>query len=386
MRELMQKRDAIVMEMSGIMDKAEAETRALNDDERTKFEELEAELKAVDATINAKRALEGVEKRELDDDNEPAEETEETTEEAEERAFADFLRSTNLETRADVNMTLGDNGAVIPQSIANRIITKIEEISPIYADAEHFNIGGKISIPLYDDSTNDITVGFVDEFTTGESNIGKFVSISLEGHLIRAIADISRSLINNSDFDIVGFVVNRMALKFAQFIEDKVLNGASDGSKTIVEGFLGIDADHTITAAATSAVTADELIDLQESIPDKYKEGAYFIMASSTRAAIRKLKDGQGNLLLNPDATSRWGYRLLGSNVYVSDSMSKMETGKNAVYFVNPSGVAIQMSEAIEVEVLNELKAQQHAREVIGFAAFDAKIQDKQKVAVLKMA
>lgn len=388
-RELMQKRDALVMKMNDIVKAADEETRSLTTEEGESFDALEKELAELDKTIEAKRALENIEVRTADDDEEPETESDATTEESEERAFADFLRSGEISTRTAHSMTYGDNGAVIPQSIANKIIQKITEISPIYQDANHYNVKGKISIPIYDSSTDDITVGFVDEFTTGDSHVGSFTSISLQGHLIRAIADISRSLINNSNFDIVGFVVNRMALKFAQFIEDKILNGyttTSGGQTTVVVyGLTRCAADMKVTAASTSAVTADELITLQEKIPDRYKGGAYFIMNGATRTAIRKLKDGQGNLLLNPDATARWGYRLLGSDVYVSENMPSMEADAVAIYYVNPTGVAVQMSEDIEVDVLNELKAQQHAREVIGFAAFDANVEDVQKVACIVM-
>jgi len=388
-RELMQKRDALVMKMNDIVKEADEQTRSLTQEEGENFDALEKELKELDKTIEAKRALENVEVRTADDDEEPEAEADETTEEAEVRAFDNYLRSGEILKRDAHSMTYGDNGAVVPQSIANKIIQKIEEISPIYNDANKYNVKGKISIPIYDSSTDDITVGFVDEFTTGESHVGSFTSISLQGHLVRAIADISRSLINNSNFDIVGFVVNRMALKFAQFIEDKILNGYSttSGGQTtvVVYGLTRCAADMKVTAASTSAVTADELITLQEKIPDRYKGGAYFIMNGATRTAIRKLKDGQGNLLLNPDATARWGYRLLGSDVYVSENMPSMQADAVAIYYVNPTGVAVQMSEDIEVDVLNELKAQQHAREVIGFAAFDANVEDVQKVACIVM-
>ena len=390
-RELMQKRDALVMKMNDIVKAADEETRSLTSEESDSFDSLEKELAELDKTIEAKRALENLEIRTEDDGEETNEGEEDASAEAEERAFADFLRSGELSTRdvAAHNMTYGDNGAVVPQSIANKIIQKITEISPIYADANHYNVKGKISIPIYDSSTDDITVGFVDEFTTGDSHVGSFTSISLQGHLIRAIADISRSLINNSQFDIVEFVINRMALKFASFIEGKILNGysvTSGGTTTVVVyGLTRCAAANKVAAAATNAVTADELITLQEKLPDRYKDGAYFIMSSSTRAAIRKLKDGQGNLLLNADATARWGYRLLGSDVYVSENMPAMAADAVAIYYVNPKGVAVQMSEDIEIDVLKELKAQQHANEVIGFAAFDADVEDTQQVACIVM-
>ena len=43
-------------------------------------------------------------------------------------------------------------------------------------------------------------------------------------------------------------------------------------------------------------------------------------MSKQARTAIRKLKDGEGNYLLNKDATTKWGYTLFGRPVYISDA------------------------------------------------------------------
>lgn len=44
-------------------------------------------------------------------------------------------------------MTTGDNGAVIPTSIANKIIEKVIEISPLFSMATRYNVGGTLNIP-----------------------------------------------------------------------------------------------------------------------------------------------------------------------------------------------------------------------------------------------
>jgi HK97 family phage major capsid protein len=240
-------------------------------------------------------------------------------------------------------------------------------------------VTGTLQIPYYDDSTGDIAVGYADEFTDGESSTGTFKSISLGGFLARALTDVSKSLINNSQFNIVDFVINRMARNIALFIEKELLHG-TEGK---VAGLSGVT--QKITTESSTAITADELIDLQEAIPDVYSAGAYFVMKKSTRTAIRKLKDGQGNYLLNKDANSRWGYTLFGKDVYTSDAMDAIGAGKTAVYYGDMTGLACKVSEEVNIEVLRETKARQHAVEVIGFVEFDAKVQDAQKLAALVM-
>ena len=194
----------------------------------------------------------------------------------------------------------------------------------------------------------------------------------------RAITDISKSLINNSEFDITSFVINRMAMSIARWIEKELLVGTT--SK--IEGLSKIT--QVVNAASATAITADELIDLQEAVPDAYQAGAYWIMNRDTRSKIRKLKDGQGNYLLNRDATARWGYTLFGKDVYTSDNMPKIAAGKTTVIYGDMTGLAVKVSEDINIEVLREIKARQHLVEAVGFVELDAKLQDAQKIAALK--
>jgi len=108
-------------------------------------------------------------------------------------------------------------------------------------------------------------------------------------------------------------------------------------------------------------------------------------MNKTTRKAIRKLKDGQGNYLLNKDATARWGYTLLGKDVYTSDNMSGMEAGKTAIYYGDMSGLAVKLSENVSIEILREKYATQHAIGVVGWIEIDSKVENEQKISKLVM-
>lgn len=122
---------------------------------------------------------------------------------------------------------LGDNGAVIPTSIANKIIGMVKEISPLYQRATHYNVGGNLTIPSYDESTQKITMAYATEFTALTSTSGKFTSISLSGFLAGALTKVSISLVNNSKFDIVSYVIRKMAEAVAEWIENELINGTA---------------------------------------------------------------------------------------------------------------------------------------------------------------
>lgn len=386
-KQLTEKRAALVKELETMVSalkttsekdgKKTEEFRAFTPDEQKSYDEKTAEVEKLSATIKSIS-----EQRKLDITEPVGDEKEKKSENKtaeEERSFVDYLRSGKaLETRTDSNWTPASNGAVIPSSIANKIIEKVKNISPIYSMSTKYNVAGTLSIPYYDETDGTITVGYQDEFSDITATSGKLKSISLTGYLVGALTKVSRSLMNNSAFDILGYVINKLAEAVALWIDKEIINGTT--SK--IEGLSA--AKNVITSASATAITADELIDLQDAVPDVYQPNAIWVMSSKARSLIRKLKDGDGNFLLNKDATSKWGYTLFGRPVYLSDAVG-VEKGKPAIYYGDFSGLAVKMTENFNVEVLREQFATQHAVGVVAWLELDAKIENDQKLAVLKL-
>ena len=380
LKALAEQRAALLAEMEAISETAKAETRAYSEEELSRAEELEAQIRAIDATYKAEeaRAVLAASPKAVPVDGEvvPTDKTE-----AEERAFAQYIVDSKAEFRAG-ELTMSANGAVIPTSIVNKIISKVKEISPLYAMATKYNIGGTITIPYYDESTSAITMGYVEEFTELESHVGQFKNIELKGYLAGTLSVLSLSLINNSQFDVIGYIVNKMAEAIANWVEKELLRGTSQK----ITGLSNISATMTVTAASQNAITADEIMELQDKVIDAFQNGACFIMNRETRSAIRKLKDSDGNYLLNRDVSAKWGYTLFGKDVYTTDNADTMAAGKTVIYYGDFSGLAIKISEDASINVLREKYATQHAVGVYAYMELDSKIENAQKIACLKMA
>lgn len=376
-KKLMEQRAELIEKMGEMTDNIEVENRAFTEEENADFDALESKVKAIDATVESLKRAQALACTEKDEIN-PERRTKEETEEAETRAFAAYIRG-EVSERAD-NLTKSANGAVIPSSIVNKIIDKVKDSCPIYAMATVYNVGGTINIPYVDTSADEITVAYANEFSALTGHANKFASIQLTGYLAGALSLISKSLLNNSDFDLVNFVINKMGEKLAEFIEGELIHGTSGKADGMAKGIT-----QTITAKSATAVTADELIDLQESIPDVYQAGACWIMNKATRTAIRKLKDNDNDYLLNRDMSAQWGYTLLGKPVYVTDKVDAMASGKDAIFYGDFSGLAVKMSESASIEVLYEAYATQHAVGVVGWIELDAKVENAQKLAKLTM-
>lgn len=370
---LEEKRTELVLEMTNIVEAAKAETRTLTDEEETRYDEIKKEISKIDKTLQV------IEEQRTFNNTPAKKSVAEEEKELEERAFANYIRGV-IETRTATNLAVGDNGAVIPKTIAQKIIKKVYDISPIYQLATRYNVKGDLTIPYYDESSSAITTAYATEFTDLESSSGKFLNIELKGYLAGALTKVSKSLLNNSNFDLISFVITAMAESIARFIEKELLKGTSDKITGLSK------AKQKITAASATALTADELIDVQEMVPDVYQAGAIWIMNKSTRTAIRKLKDNDGNYLLNKDVSAKWGYTLLGKDVYTSENMDSMTNEKTAIYYGDMSGLSVKLSEDISIEVLREKYATQHAVGVVGWVELDSKIENEQKISTLVMS
>lgn len=394
-KDLVEKKNDLMKKADEMLNKAKLEKRELTPDEMQELAEIRDDVKRIKEALGLEKDIDDMRELETksdatptdgeracgsDDKKRAVEEAEKAA--AEERAFEAYIRGKAMNNRdADVNLTPANNGAVIPTTIANKIIKKVYNICPILEKSSKYNIKGNLDIPFYPASDESlITVAYHDEFEELVSTNGNFSKISLGGFLAGVLSKISRSLINNATFDIVGFVVDEMAYAIKRFIEKELLLGTPDK----VDGLSTLS--NAITTGAADKITADEVIDLHDAIKDEYQNGAIWIMSPATRTYLRKLKASTGYYLLNDDISTPFGTSILGKPVYVSDNMPDYtEEGEVAIYYGDMSGLATKFSEEINIEVLREKFATQHAVGIVGWFEFDSKVENEQKIAKLVM-
>ena len=376
-----EKKNSLIAEAENLMTTAENEVRAFTEAESKRYNEIMTEVTALNEQLEQRKKLTEMQLSKSEDGTEDGGETEE--EKKEERAFTEYIRSAVLgnisESRA--NMTYGDNGAVIPKTIINKIIDKVTNISPLFASATKYTVKGDISIPYVNTDSGDITVAFAKEFSSLTASSVKISSIELKGFLAGSLVVVSKQLVNNSQFDILSFVINRMAEKIAIFIENYLINGdtVNGGAKSGLRNSV----TQKVEIADAAKLSADDLIDIQDTIPDVYQANAYWIMNPKTRTAVRKLKDGQNNYLLIKDFSSPTGYTLLGKPVYVSDNIKGVDTATNSddiIYYGDFSGLAVKVGEGAEIQVLNEVYATQHAIGLVAWLEIDNTVEAPQKI------
>ena len=369
LKAMIEKRNSLVEEVNAMFAKAETEVRGLNEEENAKYDELTSEIRSLDETME--KMKQRFKATEVPDDEKRSVGTgskTEPTEVVEARAFAQLIR----ENRAG-EMAKSSNGAVIPETIANRILDTVKQTAPLYELATKFHVPGKLDFPV---ASGKITTAYADEFTALTSSAVTFNKRQLDGFLVGALSKVSVSLINNSQFDITSYVVNKVAESIALFVENQIINGSKEAGK-----MLGILADDTGIVGKVETVgdlpTADEYIAIQAEIPQQNQSGARWLVSKATLLAMRQLKDENGRYFLQNDLTQGFGYTFLGKPVMVSDQMADKK-----VIYGDFSAVYINVHEDISIKVLEEKYADEHAIGVVAWLEMDAKPVEQQKLVV----
>ena len=377
-KSLMEKKNDLITRAEELLSNAKAEERELTEAEMAEIAEIRDNVRKIVKSMGLEEDINELALEEKKEEKEEMNEEERSMEKRDEELFLDIINN-----RANVSPASGSGLVLVPTTIANRIMKKVYELSPIVDRATKFNATGKISVPAYvEDSTDKINVAYASEFSDLTANAGNFTSVDLDGFLIGALAKVGKSLINRTNFDVVGFIVDEMANAIRRFLDQEFLNYQTSSKIAGLKG--GVTA--SVTASAQNAITADELVKLQDKIPDVYQENAIWIMHPTTRTALRLLKDSSGHYLLNDDMSAPWGKTLLGKPVYCSEFMPTIAHSAVPIYYGDMSGLGAKFAEDMSIEVLRELFAAQHAIGVVGWVDVDAKVIDAQKIAKLVMA
>ncbi|MBR4627780.1 MAG: phage major capsid protein [Ruminococcus sp.] len=381
MKKLIERRAGLLALLNSMLEAVKTENRAFTEEEAKKFNDTEAEIKSLDATIKAEERAKGITEIKVPE-SAPAT-PQATKEELEERAFADFITGKITEMRSgEQNIDWTNGASTVPTSIAKRIIDAVVDICPILAGAEVYHEKGTLKMPKWTkaNSTHDVTVAYATEFTPLTADSGKFASIDLGGYLAGALVLIGKSVINSSAVNVTQFVINKIAEKVAQFIEGELLKGTGSSA---AEG--ATKTTNVITTGTALTIGLDDLIAVQAAVKRAYQKNACWTMNSATWTFIKQLKDTNNRPLIEPDVSAEFPYRLLGKPVNLSDNMDGIAGNKLAVLYGDYSGLSVNFREDIGIEILREAYHTQHAIGIDAWFEFDSKVTDEQKLAVLKI-
>ena len=212
---------------------------------------------------------------------------------------------------------------------------------------------------------SDIGAGWASE-TAGstETSTPQIDRISIPLHELSALPKASQRLLDDSAFDVEGWLAERIADKFirseaAAFISgdgvDKptgFLNytAVADGSWAWGDlGYVptGADGDFNVTDPS------DAIVDLVYALGAQYRANATFVMNSKTAGAVRKMKDADGRFLWSDGLAAGEPARLMGYPVLIAEDMPDIASDATAIAF-GDFGTGYTVAERPDLRVLRD--------------------------------
>ncbi|SFB83629.1 phage major capsid protein [Tropicimonas isoalkanivorans] len=252
----------------------------------------------------------------------------------------DALRGLPLEGKALSTAVAADGGYLVDPETAEAIKSVLKADASIRSIANVVNVEATSFDVLIDHG--EMGSGWATETATSiETDSPQIERITIPLHELSAMPKASQRLLDDSAFDIDGWLAGRIADKFARAEAAAFINGDGVDKPT---GFLThptVDNDvwawgnigYVPSGADGDFSGADALIDLVYALGAQYRAGASFVMNSKTAGAVRKLKDADGRFLWSDGLSAGEPARLLGYPVLIAEDMPDIASGAAAIAF-----------------------------------------------------
>lgn len=244
----------------------------------------------------------------------------------------------NTEFRAQTVGTTTAGGFTVPTTLADFIVKSMAAWGPMYDEnictTINTSTGEQINIP----TVNDTSVAVVkhtegtaltddggSDVTFGQKALNAYV---FDTEFVRWSMELSQDSIFNME-QLLGELLGERLGRRAN-LELTTGDGTGDPNGIVTASTLGK------TAASATAITTDELLDLQHSVDPAYRQSpkSRFMFNDSTLAAIRKLKQGDGQYIWQMgDIRMGAPGTLLGSPYSVNQAMASIATTTKPVIY-----------------------------------------------------
>lgn len=278
-------------------------------------------------------------------------------------------------------------GYLIPTGFREVIIEKMKAFGNVegVATVIETETGNPLPWATNDDTGNvgallaENTAATEQDFVFGTAQLGAYkYTTKLVRESIEFLQDVNWTNIEQ-------FLGRKLAERLARIHNQHFTTGTGVGQpQGIVTG--AVDG---VTAASTTAVTADELIDLQHSVDVAYRnERSKFMLSDTALKGLRKLKyTGSGEYIFQPGIAAGVPSLLAGAGYVINNDMAVPATGVRSILFGDfEAGYVVRHVKGLELLRLAERYAEFGQVGFIGFDRVDGLVQDNSAYKALKQA
>ena len=255
----------------------------------------------------------------------------------------DALRGLVLEGKAMSTAVAADGGYLVDPRTSDTIRSMLVSTASLRAVANVVQVDGPSFDVLIDRS--EVGSGWAAETTaTAETATPVVERISIKLHELSAMPKASQRLLDDSAFDVEGWLAGKIATRFIRAESAAFING--DGvdkpkgillpAKVANDVWAWGSIGYVPTGAAADFATtnaADCIISLVYALGADYRANAGFVMNSKTAGAVRKMKDADGRFMWADGLAAGEPARLLGYPVLICEDMPDIAANAYPVAF-----------------------------------------------------
>jgi HK97 family phage major capsid protein len=255
----------------------------------------------------------------------------------------DGLRGLSLEGKALSTAVAADGGYLIDPQTAERVRSMLFATSSLRSIANVVQVDAASYDVIVDRS--EVGSGWATEAAaTTETATPQIERISIKLHELAAMPKASQRILDDSAFDVEGWLAEKIATRFIRAEAAAFINGDGiDKPKGILLPAKVANASWTwgsigyvpTGAAADFATTnaVDCIVNLVYALGADYRANASFVMNSKTVGAVRKMKDADGRFMWSDGLAANEPARLMGYPVLVCEDMPDIAANAHAIAF-----------------------------------------------------
>jgi HK97 family phage major capsid protein len=244
----------------------------------------------------------------------------------------------DIEKRVQVGGTNTAGGYTVPVELQNMLVRSMKAWGPMYdgniVSELNTSAGNALPIPTTDDTGNTGVAGTEGTALTDDNSAdATFGQKQLEAYDFNTkFVKFSWQLAQDSIFNMEALLADLLGERLGRLANAQLTTGTGTSAPNgiVTASSLGK------TAASSTAIASDEIIDLVHSVDPAYRQApkVAFMFNDLTLAAIRKLKDGQGNYLWQMgDVTKGQPGTLLSYRYNINQAMASIATGNKVIVF-----------------------------------------------------
>ena len=279
-----------------------------------------------------------------------------------------------------VEGTDASGGYLVPAEYDSRLIEALEQENVMRRLGTSIQTSGERKINV---AATRPTSSWVEESGELVFSDPSFSQVILDAYKLSTAVKVSEELLADNQYDLEGYLIRAFGSAIASAEEEAFLVG--DGSSKPTGLLHPTNGGQIGVTTAGNTIAADEVVDLIYKLKRPYRARASFIMADSTLAFIRKLKDGIGNYIWSPGLAAGEPDRLLGYPVYTSAYVPAVAAGQPVIAFGDISYYNIGDRGARSFAALHELYAGVGQVAFVAKERVDGKLILPEAVQILKM-